>query len=145
MSTNLAISPLRPDETEAAVALWNEAGLLRPWNDPRADLALAMDKVSSAVLAGRLDGKLVATAMVGHDGHRGWVYYLAVAHMHRKCGCGAAMMRACEDWVRNQGVPKIQLMVRGDNASTQAFYDAIGYARSDVVVMARALNQPTLS
>lgn len=139
MSANLAISPLRADETEAAVALWDEAGLLRPWNDPRADLALAMGKAASAVLAGRLDGKLVATAMVGHDGHRGWVYYLAVAVAHRKAGNGATMMRAAEDWVRAHGVPKLQLMVRGDNAPTQAFYDAIGYKRSDVVVMAKVL------
>lgn len=139
MSMDLAISPLRPDETEAAVALWDEAGLLRPWNDPRADIALAMGKTSSTVLAGRLGGTLVATAMVGHDGHRGWVYYLAVASMHRKIGYGAVMMRAAEDWVRTQGVPKIQLMVRGDNAPTQAFYDAIGYTRSDVVVMAKVL------
>lgn len=139
MNTELAISPLRPDETEAAVALWDEAGLLRPWNDPRADLALAMGKTGSTVLAGRLGGALVATAMVGHDGHRGWVYYLAVAAEQRNGGCGAAMMRAAEDWVHARGVPKIQLMVRGDNASTQAFYDAIGYTRSDVVVMAKVL------
>lgn len=135
----LAISPLRTDETEAAVSLWREAGLLRPWNDPRADLALAMGKPASTVLAGRLDDRLVATAMVGHDGHRGWVYYLAIAASHRKNGRGAAMMRAAEDWICAQGVPKIQLMVRGDNAATQAFYDAIGYARSDVVVMAKVL------
>lgn len=139
MSTAFAISPLRPDETEAAVALWEEAGLLRPWNDPRADLALAMGKTSSTVLAGRLGGKIVASAMVGHDGHRGWVYYVAVAAAHRRAGYGAIMMRAAEDWVRAQGVPKLQLMVRGDNAPTQAFYDAIGYARSDVVVMAKVL------
>ena len=98
-----------------------------------------MGKTGSTVLAGRLGGTLVATAMVGHDGHRGWVYYLAVAAVNRKAGHGALMMRAAEDWVRAQGIPKIQLMVRGDNASTQAFYDAIGYTRSDVVVMAKVL------
>ena len=136
---DLAISPLRLDEMEAVVALWAEAGLLRPWNDPRADLSLAMGKPGSAVLAGRLGGTLVSTAMVGHDGHRGWVYYLAVATTHRKRGFGAAMMKAAEGWVRAQRVPKLQLLVRGDNAQTQAFYDAIGYTKSDVVVMAKAL------
>lgn len=138
---DLAISPLHVDETEAAVALWQEAGLLRPWNDPRADLALALDKATSTVLAGRLGVTLVATAMVGHDGHRGWVYYLAVAAAHRKAGHGTTMMRAAEDWVRVQGIPKLQLMVRGDNAPTRAFYDAIGYTRSDVVVMAKVLQR----
>ncbi len=81
--------PLRPDETEAAVALWEDCGLTRPWNDPRADIALALGKPSSTVLAGRIDGKLVATAMVGSDGHRGWVYYLAVAADRQRKGHGA--------------------------------------------------------
>ena len=135
-----AVSPLSEDEAEMAIALWGEAGLLRPWNDPRADLALAMARPASTVLAGRIAGSLVATAMVGHDGHRCWVYYLAVAAAHQKCGFGAAMMRAAEDWVRAQSIPKIQLMIRGDNAMVQTFYDAIGYTKSDVVVMAKVLD-----
>ncbi len=133
------IAPLRDDEIEAAVALWDEAGLLRPWNDPRADIAMAMSKESSDVLAGRFGDMLLTTAMIGHDGHRGWVYYLAVAKTARGRGFGMQMMRACEDWCHAKHVPKLQLMVRGDNATTQAFYDHIGYARSDVVVMAKVL------
>ena len=135
----LVIAPLRADEIEAAVALWNDAGLLRPWNDPRADLALAMGRANSDVLAGRIDGSLVATAMVGHDGHRGWVYYLAVSGAHGNRGFGGAMMEEVERWCRDRGVPKLQLMVRGDNAAVHAFYERIGYARSDVVVMAKVL------
>ena len=77
--------------------------------------------------------------MVGHDGHRGWVYYVAVASGCRGRGFGAAIMRAAEDWCRARGVPKLQLMVRGDNAGTQAFYEAQNYSRSDVVVMAKSL------
>ena len=139
----VVVGVLRDDEVEPAIALWDEARLLRPWNDPRADIALALGQAASTVLVGRSatsDGeRLVATVMVGHDGHRGWVYYLAVASDHRKRGFGAAMMRAAEAWVRAQGVPKLQLMVRGDNAATQGFYAAMGYARSDVVVMAKVL------
>ena len=135
----LVIAPLRTDEIEAAVALWDEARLLRPWNDPRADLAFAMRRATSDVLAGRLDDALVATAMVGHDGHRGWVYYLAVNKAHSNRGFGGAMMDAAETWCRDRGVPKLQLMVRGDNAAVHSYYERIGYTRSDVVVMAKAL------
>ena len=135
----LVIAPLRDDEIETAVALWDEAGLLRPWNDPRADIALAISRTSSDVLAGHIGDALVATAMVGHDGHRGWVYYLAVLKALRGRGVGQKMMRACENWCRVRQVPKLQLMIRGDNAPTQAFYDRIGYVRSDVLVMTKVL------
>ena len=135
----LVIGPLRTDEFDAAIALWAEAGLLRPWNDPHADLALAAGRATSDVLAARIGGALVATAMVGHDGHRGWVYYLAVTGRYRGRGIGRAMMNAVEMWCQDRGVPKLQLMIRSDNAAVQAFYGAIAYARSDVIVMAKAL------
>ena len=121
------------------MALWESAGLTRPWNDPHADLARALAGPSSTVLAAARDGRLVGTAMVGHDGHRGWVYYLAVAEPERRRGVGRALMAACEDWVRERGVPKIQLMVRDTNAAATAFYERLGYAAADVAVLARWL------
>ena len=78
-TASLEIGELREAEVEAAVALWREAGLLRPWNDPRADIRLALAGPSSAIIAARFEARLAATVMVGWDGHRGWIYYLAVA------------------------------------------------------------------
>jgi ribosomal protein S18 acetylase RimI-like enzyme len=78
--------------------------------------------------------------MVGHDGHRGWVYYLAVSADARGGGAGRALMAACEAWLAERGVPKLNLMVRGDNAAAQGFYDALGYATDDVVVRSRRLD-----
>jgi len=135
----IAIDEVRPGEADAAVALWQACGLTRPWNDPYADLALALSSPSSTVLAGRHDDRLVATVMVGSDGHRGWVYYLAVAPELRRAGHGAAMMRAAEGWLKACGAPKLNLMVRADNAAAAGFYQALGYARSDVMVMQRSL------
>lgn len=131
----LEIGALRADEAEAAVALWETAGLTRPWNDPHADLRLALASTSSTVLAGRIGGLLVATAMVGCDGHRGWVYYLAVSPRHRGEGHGRAMMRAAEDWARAQGMPRMNLMVRNGNEATLGFYAAIGYRCSETLVL----------
>lgn len=124
---------------EAVVTLWEAVGLTRPWNDPYADFTRAVCGPSSAVL-GAFDGQsLVGTAMVGHDGHRGWVYYLAVAPDARRQGCGAAIMAACEAWVRERDLPKINLMVRSTNAEPQAFYDALGYEVDDVSVRSKRL------
>lgn len=135
----LEISPLRAGESEAAVALWEECGLTRPWNDPRADLALALGKPASTVLAGRIDGRIVATAMTGFDGHRGWVYYLAVAPACRGAGHGAAMMQAAASWLRGHGAPKLHVMVRRENIAVAGFYTRLGYAESDTITLAKRL------
>ena len=85
------------------------------------------------------DRELVATAMVGHDGHRGWVYYVAVREDARGRGHGTAIMRAAEDWLRDRAIPKIQLMVRDDNAAAAGFYEALGYEPAAVRVLGRRL------
>jgi ribosomal protein S18 acetylase RimI-like enzyme len=136
----LVISDLSPDEIPAAIAIWKEAGLLRLWNDPRADAALALRHAGSTILAALREAKLVATVMVGHDGHRGWVYYLAVAPAFRRQGVGTMLLRSAEQWCRARGVPKLQLMVRSENVEVASFYAALGYDKSDVVVLAKWLN-----
>jgi ribosomal protein S18 acetylase RimI-like enzyme len=122
-----------------ALALWQEAGLTRAWNDPGADLRRALDGPASTVLAGVEEGRLVATAMVGHDGHRGWVYYFAVSSAARRRGHGRALMAACEGWMTARGIPKVNLMVRGENLGARDFYAALGYGSDDVVVLSRRL------
>jgi ribosomal protein S18 acetylase RimI-like enzyme len=119
----------------AAVELWHAAGLTRPWNDPSRDLKLASSGPSSTVLAGVQGEDLVATAMVGHDGHRGWVYYLAVRADARGRGHGRAMMHACEQWLAAREIAKLNLMIRADNEDARAFYAALGYGTDDVRVM----------
>ena len=133
----LAIADIADADVEAVIALWQRCGLTRPWNDPASDIALARRNGNSTVLVGRADGALVATAMVGHDGHRGWVYYVAVDPACQKNGFGRAIMAAAEQWLRDAGLPKLQLMVRRENAKAGAFYRSIGYEESDTVVYAK--------
>lgn len=137
----MRIEPLPEHLREDAVALWHEAGLTRPWNDPYADLALALRGPASTVLAA-LDGeRLVGTAMLGHDGHRGWVYYLAVAADVRHRGTGRALMAAAEEWLRDRDVPAMNLMVRAENTEALTFYDRLGYETSSCVIRARRLDR----
>ena len=133
----MTIVELGPDAAEAAVDLWATTGLTRPWNDAYADFARAVEGSSSAVL-GLYDGDtLVGTAMVGVDGHRGWVYYLASHPQRRGEGIGRALMEAAERWVEERGMPKIQLMVRRTNTAVVDFYTALGYAEQDTLVLGR--------
>jgi ribosomal protein S18 acetylase RimI-like enzyme len=126
------------DRTQA-VDLWHRTGLTRPWNPPEEDFDRAVAGTSSAVLGGFEDGRLVATAMVGHDGHRGWVYYLAVDPDRQSGGLGRALMQAAQDWVRAAGVPKVLLMVRAGNTDALGFYAALGFTVEDTVVLSRWL------
>jgi ribosomal protein S18 acetylase RimI-like enzyme len=136
----MGIAPLASEYIDDAVALWHEAGLTRPWNDPREDLCRALRGPTSTILGLLEGGTLLATAMVGHDGHRGWVYYLAVAPAARHQGRGRAMMDACEAWLLERGVPKLNLMMRGENTAARGFYAALGYTNDDVVVFSRRLD-----
>ena len=140
LSRGISVEPLPEHLYGAAVALWHDAGLTRPWNDPATDLHRAMTGTASTVLAALEDDALLATAMVGHDGHRGWVYYLAVTPVERRRGLGRRLVLACEEWARARGVPKLQLMVRADNAPAAVFYERLGYADAQVVVLGRRLD-----
>ena len=138
------IADLRPTDADAAVALWHRSGLTRPWNPPKTDLDRALDGETSTVLGGYEGSRLVATIMVGHDGHRGWVYYLAVDEGHRCHGRGRQMMAAAESWLRQRGAVKLQLMVRASNEEVLNFYDGLGYEDADVRVRAKWLDKPEM-
>ena len=136
----LVIAPISDDDISAVVALWQDCGLTRPWNDPAADIALARRGDNSAVLIGRAEGAIVATAMVGHEGHRGWVYYVAVDPAYRQQGFGRAIMDAAEHWLRQRDILKMQLLVRSENTKVQAFYETLGYGVQERIVYAKWLD-----
>jgi GNAT superfamily N-acetyltransferase len=141
----LAITDIRDADVATVIALWQACGLTRPWNDPASDIALARGRPNSTILIGRAEDAIVATVMVGHDGHRGWVYYVATDPDRRAKGYGRAIMNAAEDWLRATGIAKLQVVVRRDNARAGAFYQSIGYAEAQTIVFAKWLDgrEPT--
>ena len=136
----LSIAPIEDGDVATVVALWQRCELTRPWNDPAADIALARRGSNSTILIGRDGEAIIATAMVGHEGHRGWVYYVAVDPDHRGKGHGRAMMDAAEAWLRDAGIAKLQLLVRPENAKVQAFYESIGYDEQPRIMYAKWLD-----
>lgn len=135
----MTVEELSPGDRDAVVRLWTDAALTTPWNDPHADYDRALGGATSTVLGLRQDGRVVATAMVGHDGHRGWVYYVAVDATHQGRGLGAEVMAAAEAWLRRSGAVKIQLMVRHSNVRVIGFYERLGYEDAGVTVVSRWL------
>ena len=124
-------------DCDSLVALWQACGLTRPWNDPLSDFRLAFNGPTSAILVARNNGLIVGSVMTGFDGHRGWVYYLAVQPDQQGLGLGRKLMGAAENWLRQRGAPKIQLMVRADNDAALDFYDRLGFERQNVVTLGR--------
>ena len=145
--TNAAftVAPLADDDIDAVVALWERCGLTRPWNDPRGDVARARRGPNSTILVGRYADTLVAAVMVGHDGHRGWFYYLAVDPDRQGEGLGRAITAAAEAWLRDRGMDKAMLMVRPGNEKVRAFYETLGYGEQERVLFAKWLDgrEPT--
>jgi ribosomal protein S18 acetylase RimI-like enzyme len=139
-ASNLAVGAITDADIPAVVALWERCELTRPWNEPQADIARARGKSSSEILVGRSGDAIVATVMVGHDGHRGWVYYVAVDPDQHKKGYGRAIMTAAENWLRERGVDKLQLLVRADNTRVQAFYETLDYEEQKRVIFAKWLD-----
>jgi ribosomal protein S18 acetylase RimI-like enzyme len=96
------------------------------YNNPVKDFRFALGKPGSDVLVAEAEG-IVGSVMVGHDGHRGWFYYVAVAPAQQRKGIGRALVQAAEAWLRQHGVAKAQLMVRETNRDAAAFYKRLGY------------------
>lgn len=139
-SSALVISSIEDSDLPEVIQLWRRAGLVREWNDPSDDIALARKDSNSTILLGRDSGALVASVLVGHDGHRGWVYYVSVDPDHRFKGYGRDIMTAAEDWLRARSIAKLQLMVRGENAKVHAFYESLGYYDQKRVTFAKWLD-----
>ena len=135
----MEITQFKESDEEPVVALWKQCGLVVPWNDPHRDILRKLKLQRDLFLVGRLDGRLVATAMAGYEGHRGWINYLAVSPECRGRGLGREMMDEAEARLRALGCPKINLQVRADNAEAIGFYERIGYRRDDVVSFGKRL------
>ena len=132
------------EDEAAAVALWHDCGLLRPWNDPRKDIArkqAVQPGLFLVAMAQGLDGGqvLVGTAMAGYDGHRGSVYYLAVAPGRQRLAIGRSLMERVEQQLLAMGCPKINVLVRTTNVQVIAFYEKLGYARDDAFSLGKRL------
>ncbi|GAT72882.1 GNAT family acetyltransferase [Microbacterium hydrocarbonoxydans] len=126
-------------DIDAVIALWKEAGLTRPWNDPRADIDRMRAVWPDLLIVAADGGSIVGSVMAGYDGHRGWLYYLATAAARRGEGIASALVREAEHRLLELGCPKVQLMVRPGNEIVFAFYDRVGYERFDIGMSGKRL------
>ena len=130
-------------DREALIDLWRAVFPDDPpHNEPAAVLTAKLavdDLVFVAGGRGRLDG----ACMAGYDGHRGWLYAVAVRDEARRQGLGRALVEAALAALRERGCIKVNLQIRADNAAVESFYRALGFATEDRISMGRHIAGPT--
>lgn len=140
---HFALRPFAAADTDHVVALWQACGLVRPWNDPRRDIARKLTVQPELFLvADDLDDLargVVGAGMAGFDGHRGWVNYLAVRPDLQGSGLGRTFMAEFERLLTDLGCPKLNLQVRAGNEQVIGFYESLGYADDHTVSLGKRL------
>ncbi len=136
---SMKIRTFQPSDTKSVIALWQDCGLVKPWNDPHKDIERKLTVGAEYFLVGEKDGKIVASAMGGYEGHRGWVNYLAVHPSEQGNGYGRLLMQHLEEQLIAAGCPKINLQIRDTNLDVIKFYEAIGYKQDKVVSFGKRL------
>lgn len=126
-------------DADEVVALWEAAGLVRPWNDPHRDIERKKTVQRDLFLVAVEDDSILGAGMAGYDGHRGWVNYLAVRPDARQVGIGRALMAEFESRLLALGCPKVNLQVRAGNDDVLAFYARLGYEPDHAVSLGKRL------
>ena len=135
----LKIRSYHPDDEKAVIQLWIDCDLVVPQNNPKRDIERKLKVNSEWFLVGLFNGEVIATCMVGYEGHRGWINYLAVSPKNRRRGFATQMMNEAENLLKNAGCPKINLQIRDTNSQAIGFYKSIGFITDQVVSMGKRL------
>ena len=136
----LQIRAFAPADTEATVQLWQACGLTRPWNDPYQDIDRKLQVQPELFLVGTdADGAVMASIMIGYEGHRGWINYLAVHPSLQRQGHARRLVQLAEQMLTARGCPKLNLQVRAGNEAVLAFYERLGYADDRTLSLGKRL------
>ena len=135
----MEIRAFHPSDEASVIALWQACELTRPWNDPHKDIARKLTVQPELFVVGMQANELIASAMFGFEGHRGWVNYLAVHPAHQRKAHARTLMQWGEEALKARGCPKINLQVRSSNAALIAFYQSLGYGIDEVTSLGKRL------
>lgn len=138
---NTVIRPYTPTDLSQVIDLWVKTGLVVAQNDPAKDIARKLNVDPDLFLLGISHNRVIGTVMVGYEGHRGWINYLAVDPQQQRCGVGQMLMSAAESELAKRGCPKVNLQIRRSNKGVIEFYESMGYREDDVVSLGKRIDQ----
>ena len=148
------IRNFREQDRESVIKLWHVCDLTRPWNDPNKDIDRKLAFQADLFFVGTINSNrpralnesqqqvrstLIATAMAGYDGHRGSVFYLAIAPEHQNLGYGKQLMNHIENALLDLECPKLNIVVRNTNIKVKQFYDSLSYQEDPVISIGKRL------
>ena len=138
-SSNFAIRQFVPNDTNRVIFIWEQCDLVRNWNKPNFDIQRKLNFQKELFFVGLFNDEIIATAMFGYDGHRGWLNYFAVLPNFQKRGFGRQLMTYGEMALIERGCPKLNLQIRNDNTKAINFYQKVGYKEDAAVSFGKRL------
>tara|TARA_B100001765_G_C19290262_1_gene244000 strand:+ start:120 stop:548 length:429 start_codon:yes stop_codon:yes gene_type:complete len=121
------------------IDLWKKCNLIKSWNDPNKDIDRKLKVNDNLFLIVEFNKVIIGSAMIGYDGHRGSLYYLAVDPKHQRKGVGKMLMKEIEKRLIEVGCPKINIFIRNSNIEVKEFYQSIDYEEQDCLVYGKRL------
>jgi ribosomal protein S18 acetylase RimI-like enzyme len=138
----LQVRTYRDSDRPEVVALWNTVfGYEGAYNDPDVSIRRKLNAQPDLLFVADLDGHVVGTIMAGYDGHRGWIYSVAVSPNHRRRGVGSSLMQHAEQALTELGAPKINLQVRSSNSGVVPFYQSLGFRVEERISMGKVVHE----
>lgn len=107
--------------------------MIVPQNDPIEDIKKKLDFQPGLFFVGLLEGKIIGSIMVGYEGHRGWINYLAVIPEYQRHGYGRKLVQKAIEELKKMGCLKVNLQVRRSKTSVIDFYKRLGFKEDDVI------------
>jgi ribosomal protein S18 acetylase RimI-like enzyme len=129
-------------DREQVISLWRTVfGYETAHKEPSLAIAKKLGASDHLFFVAEAKGKLVGTAMAGYDGHRGWLYAIAVHPNCRRTGLGSRLVRHAEQALVSAGCMKVNLQLLATNEATAAFYKSIGYTVEPRISMGKVLHE----
>lgn len=134
------IRPYQDGDEPGVVTLWTEVfGYPASHNNPSRSLHRKLNHDRDLLRVAIESGRVIGTVMGGYDGHRGWLYSVAVDPAHRRRGVATALVREMERLLADRGCPKINLQILATNPQAVAFYRSLGYVVEERISMGKVL------
>ena len=98
-----------------------------------------MKRDQNSFLVAEVEGRIVGSVLVTHDGRKGWINRLAVHREYRRRGIGGALVSEAENWLIEQGIGIFACLIEGDNPLSAEVLEKLGLSDQDMVALAEAL------
>ena len=136
----IKIRRFKKKDKNSVIALWKDVfNPQKPHNDPELVINMKVSFNDGLFFVACENTKIIGTIMAGYDGHRGWIYSLAVLQKYRRKGIGTKLVKKALNELINLGCVKVNLQINKDNQSVVNFYKKVGFSIEDRISMGKKL------